>query len=132
MYYQETQGVGVSVTPNLIAQDEQDGKDLYLYSYEVEIKNNTKDEIALKSRHWIIRDGEGKEEHVIGDGVIGEQPVIAPGENYTYTSGCPLNTATGSMRGQYEVEKAGKKEKVKIPLFFLRPDLPKDETSWLN
>lgn len=132
MYYQETQGVSVSVTPNLIAQDEQDGQDLYLYSYEVEIKNNTEDSVLLRSRHWIIRDGQGKEEHVIGDGVVGEQPVIPPGENFTYTSGCPLNTATGSMRGQYEVEKAGKTQKVNIPLFFLRPDLPQDETSWLN
>ena len=132
MYYQETKGVGVSVTPNLIAQDEQDGQDLFLYSYEVEIVNNSHDEIALQSRHWIIRDGRGKEEHVIGDGVVGEQPVIPPGSKYKYTSGCPLNTATGSMRGQYEVVMAGKREKVKIPLFFLRPDLPKDEASWMN
>ena len=132
MYYQETQGVSVSVKPSLIAKDKQDGRELYLYSYEVEIENHSDQDIALKSRHWIIRDGDGHEEHVIGEGVVGEQPVIPPGESFSYTSGCPLNTPTGSMRGLYEVEKSGKREKVGIPLFFLRPDLPKDETSWIN
>ena len=75
MNYVLQKGVGVSVTPNLIAQDEQDGQDLFLYSYEVEIVNNSHEEIALQSRHWIIRDGRGKR-NVIGDGVVGEQPVI--------------------------------------------------------
>ena len=111
MYYQETQGVSVSVKPSLIAKDKQDGRELYLYSYEVEIENHSDQDIALKSRHWIIRDGDGHEEHVIGEGVVGEQPVISPGESYSYTSGCPLNTPTGSMRGLYEVENQGNEKK---------------------
>ena len=132
MYYEETAGVAVTVKPSLIAKDKQGDQDLYLYSYNVEIKNNTDREFSLKSRHWIIRDGLGREEHVIGDGVIGEQPTIPPGESFSYTSGCPLSTPTGSMRGRYEVEREGKTEKIDIPLFFLRPDLPKDDTSWIN
>ena len=75
------------------------------------------------SRHWTIRDGSGNEEHVIGDGVIGKQPVIGPGESFSYTSGCPLSTPTGNMRGKYYMSGPNDEEfEVKIPLFFLRPD----------
>ena len=112
MYYEETAGVAVTVKPSLIAKDKQGDQDLYLYSYNVEIKNNTDREFSLKSRHWIIRDGLGREEHVIGDGVIGEQPTIPPGESFSYTSGCPLSTPTGSMRGRYEVEREGRLRKL--------------------
>ena len=77
----------------------------------------------LLNRHWIIVDGMGQREEVQGEGVVGEQPILEPGENYQYSSYCPLPTQTGSMRGSFEFLGADQQLfQVKVPLFFLRPD----------
>ena len=126
MYTAETDSVAVTVEPHFIAKEGNKGVDYYIYSYTITLKNRARESCQLLSRHWIIRDGLGREEHVVGDGVLGKQPIIRPGESYSYRSGCPLATPTGSMRGSYHMQgQAGKKFEIRIPLFFLRPDCPR-------
>ena len=85
------------------------------------ITNNGTAAAQLMSRHWIITDGNGKVEEVKGAGVVGEQPVLKPGATFEYTSFCPLPTATGNMRGTYQMlDEKGNHYNAKIPLFFLR------------
>lgn len=126
MYSLETEKVEVTVEPHFIAKENNSGVDYYIYSYTITLKNKAEESCQLLSRHWVIRDGLGREEHVVGDGVVGKQPVIRPGESYSYRSGCPLATPTGSMRGSYQMQsQSGEKFDIKIPLFFLRPDCPR-------
>lgn len=126
MYSAETDNISVTVEPHFIAKESNSGVDYYIYSYTITLRNNGKQNCQLISRHWVIRDGLGREEHVVGDGVVGKQPVIRPGESYSYRSGCPLATPTGSMRGTYHMQdQAGGRFEIKIPLFFLRPDCPR-------
>jgi ApaG protein len=75
--------------------------------YRVRISNRGGERVQLISRHWIIRDATGRVEEVTGAGVVGDQPVLEPGESYEYTSGCPLATPFGSMRGTYQMVTAG-------------------------
>ena len=75
----------------------------WFFHYTVRITNEGEETVQLISRHWIITDAAGHTEEVKGSGVVGEQPVLAPGESFQYTSGCPLKTSTGSMRGTYQM-----------------------------
>ena len=76
--------------------------------------------VQLLSRHWIITNGAGEVEEVRGPGVVGQQPLIAPGESFTYTSGCPLTTQFGTMEGTYQMTTAsGEAFDVKIATFTL-------------
>ena len=75
----------------------------WFYLYTVTISNDGNETAQLVTRHWIITDGEGEVEEVRGPGVVGHQPVLAPGESFEYTSGCPLTTPFGSMRGTYQM-----------------------------
>ncbi|SMF49404.1 Co2+/Mg2+ efflux protein ApaG [Pseudobacteriovorax antillogorgiicola] len=128
MYFRDTHGFRITVEPEFISEEYSGGHHYFIYSYTVTIENNSKNPCQLLSRHWIIRDGTGNEEHVIGDGVVGKQPIIRPGETFSYTSGCPLTTPTGNMRGKYYMVGPKNREfEIKIPLFFLRPD--DDETA---
>lgn len=77
--------------------------DLWFYLYTVTISNQGTRTVQLKSRHWVITDEKKRVEEVRGPGVVGEQPVLAPGESFRYTSGCPLKTATGFMHGSYRM-----------------------------
>jgi len=74
-----------------------------MFAYTIRITNEGDTRVQLVSRHWIITDANGREEEVRGAGVVGEQPVLRPGESFEYTSGCPLPTAFGSMRGTYQM-----------------------------
>jgi ApaG protein len=122
MYRQTTSSISIIVEPEFLSEQSNTHENFFLYAYKITIENNSKEACQLLKRHWIIRDGSGKEEHVEGDGVIGKQPVIRPGERFVYTSGCPLATPTGSMRGSYVMRTASVKSlKVKVPLFFLSP-----------
>jgi ApaG protein len=78
----------------------------YVFSYTVHIANEGSEVVQLRTRHWIITDGTGKVEHVRGPGVVGQQPVLAPGEHFEYTSGCALTTPRGSMHGTYQMHHA--------------------------
>ena len=75
----------------------------WFFHYTVRITNEGDETVQLLSRHWIITDATGHIEEVRGAGVVGEQPVLAPGESFQYTSGCPLKTSTGVMRGTYQM-----------------------------
>ncbi|MFT3773185.1 MAG: Co2+/Mg2+ efflux protein ApaG [Minicystis sp.] len=75
----------------------------YVFAYTIRIANEGTDTVQLKSRHWIITHGTGKVEEVRGPGVVGQQPVLRPGEHFEYTSGCVLETPRGSMRGTYQM-----------------------------
>ena len=120
MYEQITRGIRVKVDPHYL-EDESDPDDSrFVWAYTVRIENASDDVVRLKSRHWIITNAEGRSEEVIGEGVVGEQPVIRPGEGFEYTSGAPLGTPTGLMVGSYSMETAlGEKFDVGIPAFSL-------------
>ena len=99
-----TRGVKVLVKPlyNPTLTNQQVG--IYVYNYTITIENEGGSTVQLISRHWIIKDGFGKTEHVVGEGVVGKQPTLKPGESFTYTSSCPLQTPTGSMRGTFQMK----------------------------
>lgn len=102
-----TRGVRVSVRARYSEPHSNPGASQWFFLYTIEIANEGDQQVQLLSRHWYITDGTGKVEEVQGPGVVGEQPVLAPGESFTYTSGCPLRTATGSMHGSYQMVTAG-------------------------
>ncbi|MEO2268330.1 Co2+/Mg2+ efflux protein ApaG [Pseudoalteromonas sp. YIC-656] len=76
-------------------------KDKYVFAYNITIKNHSLSSAKLLSRYWLITDANGKEVEVEGEGVVGEQPIIGPGESYSYTSGAVLDTPVGTMQGYY-------------------------------
>ncbi|MCG8592050.1 MAG: Co2+/Mg2+ efflux protein ApaG [Proteobacteria bacterium] len=75
----------------------------FFFLYTITISNRGEETVQLLNRHWVITDGAGQVKEVRGPGVVGEQPVLEPGQAFEYTSGCPLETPTGSMRGEYEM-----------------------------
>jgi ApaG protein len=79
----------------------------WFFLYTINIKNEGQETVKLISRHWVITDGMGKEEEVLGPGVIGKQPTLEPGQSFEYTSGCPLTTPFGSMHGTYQMINQG-------------------------
>ncbi len=99
----ETQGIRVEVRCAYIPEQSAPQAGRYFFAYQVTIANVGSVPAQLISRHWIITDGDGKEEHVKGPGVVGAQPRLSPGEAHSYTSFCPLPTPSGSMRGTYRM-----------------------------
>ena len=121
-YMQMTREIEVEVIP-IFVPDQTQFEGQYLYTYNISITNHSQSKCQLLRRHWIIVDGEGHREEVTGDGVVGEQPVLEPEQNYQYSSFCPLKTPTGNMRGSFTfVDAEGIEFDVKVPLFFLRKD----------
>ncbi len=92
----------VTVRVRFVAEQSDPAAELYLFAYTIRVENTGSVGAQLLSRHWIITDGNGKVEEVRGPGVVGEQPRLAPGESFEYTSGCPLNTPYGTMKGSYQ------------------------------
>ncbi|MET0594300.1 MAG: Co2+/Mg2+ efflux protein ApaG [Polyangiaceae bacterium] len=101
-----TQGIRVTVSSNYIPAQSAPKARRYVFAYTVRIANEGTEAAQLKSRHWIITDGNGKVEQVKGPGVVGEQPMLRPGEHFEYTSGCVLETPRGSMEGTYQMVRA--------------------------
>ena len=93
----------VEVTPAYIAEQSNPGDDHYVFSYTVTIRNQGQSPAKLMTRHWIITDGDGETLEVHGEGVVGEQPYIKPGEGYQYTSGTFMKTPVGTMKGSYQM-----------------------------
>ena len=122
-YEAETEGVLIRVRPSYLAgQSDPDGG-RWVWAYQVEIVNLTTTTVQLMARRWVITDGQGRVEEVRGAGVVGEQPVIQPGDSYSYASGCPLGTPTGSMvGGYYMTDASGRSFEAAIPAFSL--DVP--------
>lgn len=131
MYEATTSGVTVSVTPRYLEDRSSPDERRWVFAYTVEISNGSADTLRLRTRYWHITDGTGRVEEVRGAGVVGEQPILAPGDSYTYTSGCPLGTPSGIMRGTYSMERAdGSRLDVTIPAFSL--DAPAERPRVLN
>src|SRR6202035_1216630 len=90
----------------------------YFWAYHIVITNIGKERVQLRTRHWIITDAAGRKQEVRGEGVVGEQPVLAPGERFEYTSGVPLPTASGFMTGRYQiVSESGERFEIGVPTF---------------
>ncbi len=110
----------VTVSPRFLAEQSDPENERYLFAYTIRIVNSGETTAQLVSRHWIITDANQHVEEVRGPGVVGEQPRLAPGEAFEYTSGCPLPTPFGSMRGSYQcVADDGTSFDVPIPEFLL-------------
>jgi len=118
MYRAETRGVWVTAVPKFMESESSHAQGRYFWAYSIEIANRSSQTVKLLTRHWFITDGRGQMHEVRGDGVVGEQPVLRPGESYSYTSGCPLTTPDGSMRGFYAMlGEGGEIFDVAVPLF---------------
>jgi len=98
-----TRGVLVQVESTYVAERSQPLQQRWFFSYRIRIANQGEDIVQLISRHWIITDANGDIEEVVGPGVVGEQPVLKPGEAFEYTSFCPLATPFGTMSGSYQM-----------------------------
>ena len=107
MYKAVTRGIRVTVMPRFVEEESSPDEGRYFFAYTVEITNMSTERVQLRSRHWKIVDGHGAMQEVRGPGVVGQQPVLGPGETFSYTSGCPLTTPTGTMEGTYAMVTAG-------------------------
>ncbi len=120
MYRAVTRQIEVTVEPNFLPGRSSAEISEYFWSYTIVITNNGDETVQLRTRHWVITDATGHQENIRGEGVIGEQPVLAPGERFEYTSGVPLRTASGFMTGRYQmVSASGEPFEVEVPTFSL-------------
>ncbi len=120
MYRAVTRQIEVLVEPEFLPERSSPENRQFFWAYSIVIVNEGNESVQLKTRHWIITDGRGQQQEVRGEGVVGEQPNIAPGERYEYTSGVPLTTPSGFMTGSYQmVTESGEKFDLAIPLFSL-------------
>jgi len=126
MYESTTRDIKVVVQPQYLAQQSKPEDSYFVWSYTIIIENTGTDAVRLRTRYWHITDGVGRVQEVRGEGVVGEQPLIAPGESFKYTSGAPLATPSGFMSGSYQMETGtGQPFEVEIPAFSL--DQPTSE-----
>lgn len=117
-----TRGVRVSVAARFDPSRSQPQRGLWFFLYTITIANEGTEIVQLLTRHWVINDAYERSEEVRGDGVVGKQPTLEPGQSFTYTSGCPLGTEFGSMRGGYGMVTAdGEEFEVEIAEFALCP-----------
>ena len=96
--------IGIHVATSYVDEQSRPDDDRYVFSYTITIRNNGDVAATLRSRHWVITDANGKVQEVHGDGVVGEQPFLRPGEEYRYSSGAILETPVGAMQGMYTME----------------------------
>lgn len=123
MFKATTQGISVNVMPVYVDERSDPAAPRYFWAYRVIVTNNCGATVQLLSRYWHITDAEGKVEEVRGEGVVGLQPTLKDGEDFTYTSGCPLTTTSGIMVGTYTMMREnGETFIIDIPAFSL--DLP--------
>lgn len=128
MYEKTTRDISVRVRPFFLEEQSAPERNHFVWAYRVNIQNNGAETVQLLNRHWRITDKYGRLQEVKGPGVVGEQPVLKPGESYDYTSGCPLETPSGIMVGAYEMTTTdGQRFLVDIPAFSL--DSPHDRAA---
>lgn len=118
-----TQGIRISVEPFYLPQESVPIQSRYVHAYRITIENHSSDTVQLLRRRWQIVESNGIRREVEGEGVVGEQPVLQPGEHYQYTSWCPLMTDTGKMYGVFQMVRVKNKDsfEVTIPEFKLIP-----------
>jgi ApaG protein len=118
-----TRSIAVSVEPTYLEARSLPGDAQYFWAYRIVIENQGQETVQLISRHWMITNARGEFSEVKGAGVVGEQPVLKPGESHEYTSGVPLDTPSGMMGGAYQmVTENGDRFDIEIPTFSL--DVP--------
>ena len=120
MYRAVTRDIEVTVSPRFLSDRSAPDKGQFFWAYTIEISNNGGETVQLKTRYWHITDAFGRVQEVRGAGVVGEEPVIPPGESFEYTSGVPLQTPSGIMAGRYGmVTDDGENFDIDIPAFSL-------------
>jgi ApaG protein len=120
MYSKTTKNISITVKPSYLEDQSEPDEQHYVWAYQITINNLGRETVQLKNRYWKIIDSNGTNQEVRGSGVVGEQPILQPGEKFVYTSGTPLSTPSGFMEGSYEMETTnGNKFDVTIPLFSL-------------
>jgi len=119
-YSATTHAIRVLVRPLYLEEQSAPEESHYVWAYHVTIENHGSEVVQLISRHWRITDGQGRLQEVQGPGVVGEQPVLRPGQAFEYTSGCPLSTPSGFMAGTYQMlGENGRTFDIDIPAFSL-------------
>lgn len=111
-----TNGVRVEVHSEYIDEESDPSQQYFFFTYHIKISNEGSAVVQLKSRHWIITNADGRTEEVKGPGVVGAQPILRPGESFSYTSYCPLRTPIGTMHGSYQMLEDGER--------FFNADIP--------
>ena len=125
MYSAMTNAIRVSVVPSYLEDQSDPDENRYVWAYHITIENLSTERVQLRSRYWHITNARGQVQEVRGAGVVGEQPVIEPGERFEYTSGTPLSTRSGIMVGSYRMETDdGDEFDIDIPAFSL--DIPNE------
>ena len=120
MYTETTREISVTVQPTFLDEQSSPEDDRFVWAYHISIENNGVETVQLLTRHWRIIDSNGHVQEVRGDGVVGEQPVLYPGQTYEYTSGAPLRTPSGFMVGTYGmIGETGDSFDIQIPAFSL-------------
>ena len=120
MYRQTTRSISITVEPIFLEERSSPPENKYVWAYHVRIQNEGPETVQLLNRYWRITDAVGRVQEVRGPGVVGEQPVIKPGESFEYTSASPLTTPSGIMVGAYQMEtQAGERFDVAVPAFSL-------------
>lgn len=123
MYRETTNGIEITVRPEFLESESSPEKARWFWAYTIIVANHSDETFQLESRYWHITNALGEVEEVSGPGVIGEQPVLDPGDSFQYTSGCPLNTPSGTMVGHYIMRRDdGGSMRANVPAFSL--DLP--------
>ena len=116
----KTRGICVKAEAFFVPERSSITKNQYFFAYRIEIENESEIAVRLMTRHWVITDGHGEIQEVRGAGVVGSQPLIAPGDKFAYTSACPLQTPVGTMSGSYQMEvEDGECFDAEIPAFTL-------------
>ena len=104
MYSKTTKKINITVKPYYLEDQSEPEDQHYVWAYKVTIDNQGNEKVQLVNRHWKIIDANGTLQEVRGKGVVGEQPILNPGEKFEYTSGTPLTTSSGFMEGSYEMQ----------------------------
>lgn len=120
MYTETTNAITITVHPVYLDEQSAPADNHYVWAYHIHIENHSDKTVQLRSRHWQITDAQGQIHEVRGSGVVGEQPVLRPGDHFNYTSGVPLSTPSGFMTGSYAMTSdTGEDFAVRIPVFSL-------------
>lgn len=123
VYAATTHDIRIEVEPSFLDDRSEPSENRYFWAYHIKVSNLGQETVQLLSRYWHITDGLGRVQEVRGPGVVGEQPVLEPGASFEYTSGCPLTTPSGIMRGHFKMQRRdGSLFEAEVPAFSL--DLP--------
>ncbi|MGQ0528219.1 MAG: Co2+/Mg2+ efflux protein ApaG [Panacagrimonas sp.] len=119
-----TRGIRVVAQPRYVPDQSDPATARYFFAYHITIRNEGDIKVQLLSRHWVITNGEGKVEEVRGPGVVGHQPILAPGEAFEYTSACPLGTPVGTMHGEFSMIQSDTRETFDVRIAPFRLAVP--------